>query len=302
VGEGADENFLGYWWCEHYRVKEAEVYNPAKAGGERGLPRVGALKSMLWQLLSKARGSPAPLSIEDQEIIKRARSGQELFWGGAVCWWGQMREHLTPAKSSFGGPKACPIAGLLPESHRQLDSHSVVADYYAKAGKVWDDPEVLRKIPYMEHCLRLPEHLLMRVDKMTTAHSIEARVPFLDHDVVEFARRLPNSYKLHNGLGKKILKKAAERYVSLDLLYRRKQGFGAPMDKWFRDERFGKRCLEVWRRSDIKKRGLLNNGFLEKLLEDQVAGRTNYGFHLWTILNAVFWHEKWVAGREGIAG
>jgi asparagine synthase (glutamine-hydrolysing) len=65
----------------------------------------------------------------------------------------------------------------------------------------------LRKITYLEHCLRLPEHLLMRVDKMTMAHSIEARVPFLDHDVVHFARRLPNAYKLANGVGKKILKK-----------------------------------------------------------------------------------------------
>jgi asparagine synthase (glutamine-hydrolysing) len=60
----------------------------------------------------------------------------------------------------------------------------------------------LRKITYLEHCLRLPEHLLMRVDKMTMAHSIEARVPFLDHDVVHFARRLPNAYKLANGVGK----------------------------------------------------------------------------------------------------
>ena len=83
----------------------------------------------------------------------------------------------------------------------------------------------------------------MRVDKMTMAHSIEARVPFLDHDLVEFAMRLPPSYKLSEGLGKKILKKMAEPYVDHDLLYRRKQGFGAPMDKWFQDPGFGRECL-----------------------------------------------------------
>lgn len=298
VGEGADENFLGYWWCEYYRAKEADVYEPAIAGRRRGLPSLNGLKPFLRQLLNKARGSPAPLSSEDQEIIRRADAGQELFWGGAVCWWGPLRDQLTPGHATFRPPSPCPIEGLLPEAHLELDSHAIVRDYYKKAGDVWDRPEVLRKIPYLEHSIRLPEHLLMRVDKMTMAHSIEARVPFLDHEVVEFAQRLPSAYKLDGGLGKKVLKKAAEPYVDHDLLYRRKQGFGAPMDKWFRDPRFGNRCLEVFRNSEIRKLGYLDNGFVEKLLEDQMSGRTNYGFHLWTILNAVFWHEKWVAGAR----
>lgn len=300
VGEGADENFLGYWWCDHYRLKERDVYGPALAGSVRSGLSINTLKPFLKQMFQKAQGSPVPVSSEDQEIIRRAQSGQELFWGGAVCWWGALREQLTPTNSAFGSPSPCPIPGLLPESHLDHDSHSVVSDYYARVGNAWDSPEVLRKIPYLEHSIRLPEHLLMRVDKMTMAHSIEARVPFLDHDVVEFARRLPSSYKLSDGIGKKILKKCAEPYVDQNLLYRRKQGFGAPMDKWLRDERFGKRCIEVWKNSDIRKLGMLNNDFVDKLLEDQLAGRTNYGFHLWTILNAVFWHEKWVAGREGI--
>jgi asparagine synthase (glutamine-hydrolysing) len=72
-------------------------------------------------------------------------------------------------------------------------------------------PEVLQKIPYMEMKLRLPEHLLMRVDKLTMAHAVEARVPFLDHDVVEFATRLPSSYKLKEGVGKHIVKRWVRR-------------------------------------------------------------------------------------------
>ena len=95
------------------------------------------------------------------------------------------------------------------------------------------EPDVLWKIPYMEMKLRLPEHLLMRVDKLTMAHSVEARVPYLDHDVVEFAMRIPPSYKLKNGSAKAILKKAAEPYIDNDMVYRIKQGFGAPMDAGF---------------------------------------------------------------------
>lgn len=293
VGEGADENFLGYWWCDHYAKKEREVYRPALTNTAR-LP---ALKPFLRQLVNRAKGSPVALSTEDQEIAARAARGQELFWGGATCWWGAMRDQLTPSAAPFKGPKPCPIEGLVPPGHLSFDSHAVVRGYYDEAGQVWDEPEVLRKIPYLEHAIRLPEHLLMRVDKMTMAHSIEARVPFLDHDVVRFARRLPNAYKLSDGIGKKILKKAAEPYVDHELLYRRKQGFGAPMDKWFRDERFGKHCLDVYRRSEIRKAGYFDNDFVERLLGDQMAGRTNYGFHLWTIMNAVFWHERWLSGQ-----
>ena len=291
VGEGADENFLGYWWCDHFRQKEADVYQPAL----RGKSPFPSLRPLLGKMFDRSRGSPVALSSEDQEIAKRARAGQELFWGGATCWTGSLRDQLTPSSSMYRAPKPCPIEGLVPASHLALDSAGVVADYYREAGNNWDKPEVLRKIPYMEHRLRLPEHLLMRVDKMTMAHSIEARVPFLDHDVVNFARRLPNEYKLADGIGKKILKKAAEPYVDHDLLYRRKQGFGAPMDKWFRDEKFGKGCLDAFQRSEIRKQNYFDNDFVEKLLKDQISGKTNYGFHLWTVMNAVFWHERWIA-------
>ena len=277
VGEGADENFLGYWWCEHYRKKYQEVYLPALRG-DRG-----------WL--------EGTASAEDKEIRQRARSGQELFWGGAVCWWGPMRQQLTPNASAFRGAVDCPIEGLLPDSFRALDSHAVVREYLGALGGRVVEPEVLSKIPYMEMRLRLPEHLLMRVDKMTMAHSIEARVPFLDHDVVEFAMRLPPSYKLADGTGKRILKKLAEPYVDHDLLYRRKQGFGAPMDKWFMEPSFGRRCIDALERSALCRDGYLDRDYIVGLLRAQVEGRINYGFHLWTIMNAVFWHERWIERR-----
>jgi asparagine synthase (glutamine-hydrolysing) len=90
VGEGADENFLGYWWCEHYRQKQLSVYDPARQSPS------------WWQrVFAKAKASTPGVSGEDLEIIKRAESGQELFWGGAVCWWGDMRSRLTPNSAPF---------------------------------------------------------------------------------------------------------------------------------------------------------------------------------------------------------
>ena len=287
VGEGADEHFLGYWWCDHYRQKYESVYAPARNGAS------------WWQRL-KARGKAAApgLSGEDLAIQKRAMAGQELFWGGAVCWWGEMREQLTPRLDPFRGEIDCPVEGLLPPGHRSLDSHAVVRDYLAPLDGRLAEPEVLQKIPYMEMKLRLPEHLLMRVDKLTMAHSIEARVPFLDHDVVEFANRVPAAYKLQNGVGKSLLKKAAAPYLDEDMLYRRKQGFGAPMEAWFREGDFGARCLAAFERSDLRKQGFFDNDYFTDLLKRQIDGRGGYSFHLWTVLNAVLWHASWIEGRE----
>ena len=119
----------------------------------------------------------------------------------------------------------------------------------------------------MEMKLRLPEHLLMRVDKLTMAHSIEARVPFLDHDVVEFATRLPSSYKLREGVGKALLKDAAAPYLDRSIIDRRKQGFGAPMEEWFQEGDFGARCLAAFERSALAKEGFFDNAYFVDLLK-----------------------------------
>jgi asparagine synthase (glutamine-hydrolysing) len=287
VGEGADENFLGYWWCEHYRQKYESVYRPAR-NGARGWRR----------LLAGVKARTPGLSGEDLEIQRRAEAGQELFWGGAVCWWGEMRKRLTPNPGPFVQAVDCPVNGLLPESFATLDSHAVVREYLAPLDGRLREPEVLQKIPYLEMKLRLAEHLLMRVDKLTMAHAVEARVPFLDHDVVDFSTRLPASYKLRDGVGKRILKKAVEPYIDHDMIYRRKQGFGAPMEEWFREGDFGRRSLAAFERSELTKNGYFDNDYFRGLLNAQTSGAGGHSFHLWTVLNAVLWHASWVEGRE----
>jgi asparagine synthase (glutamine-hydrolysing) len=287
VGEGADENFLGYWWCEHYRQKYESVYAPARAGAAG------------WRrLVASFKASTPGLSGEDLEIHRRAESGRELFWGGAVCWWGELRTRLTPNLDPYRQRVSCPVDGLMPPGHTELDSHAVVREYLGPLDGQLAPPEVLQKIPYMEMKLRLPEHLLMRVDKLTMAHSIEARVPFLDHDVVDFATKLPASYKLHDGIGKSLLKKAASPYLDQDLVYRKKQGFGAPMEEWFQEGDFGARCLAAFERSALAKEGYFDTAYFTDLLKGQMAGRGGYSFQIWTVMNAVLWHASWIEGRE----
>ncbi len=188
----------------------------------------------------------------------------------------------------------------MPAGHAELDSSRVIGGYLDELGTV-AEPAVLYRIPFLERRIRLPEHLLMRVDKMTMAHSVEARVPFLDHDVVEFSDRLPATYKLDGGLGKRVLKTAASRLLDQETVYRKKQGFGAPMDQWFAEPAFGQHCLAMYERSAIAKSGLLNNSYVTDMLRAQMAGSGGNGFYLWTIFNAVLWQEAWLGGSRTAA-
>src|SRR5438094_2195074 len=139
VGEGADENFLGYWWCEHYRRLYESVYQPARQG------------KPWWKRIMSALEEPrAALSGEGLEVQQRAERGQELFWGGAACWWGERRSQLTPDQTPFRSEIDCPVPGLLPDGHRQLDSHAVVTHSVGGLTGHRVEPEVLHKSPYLE--------------------------------------------------------------------------------------------------------------------------------------------------------
>jgi asparagine synthase (glutamine-hydrolysing) len=138
----------------------------------------------------------------------------------------------------------------------------------------------------------------MRVDKFTMAHAVEARVPYLDHQIVEFAMRLPSAYKLKNGTGKWLLKQVAAKYLDPSLVNRPKQGFGAPLESWFRDPEFARRARALVERSQLLRAGLIDRDTVSRLLERQVTGGGGWSFQLWTVLNALLWHERWIVGRE----
>ncbi len=128
--------FLVTGWCEHYRQKYESVYQPAS-------------QSLSWwqRLLSLGKAKMPGLSGEDLEIQQRAETGKELFWGGAVCWWGEMRRQLTPDSDPFQQAIHCPIQGLLPPEHQQLDSHGIVQSYLGQLEGKLTEPEVLQKFP-----------------------------------------------------------------------------------------------------------------------------------------------------------
>jgi asparagine synthase (glutamine-hydrolysing) len=150
---------------------------------------------------------------------------------------------------------------------------------------------------YQELKLRLAELLLMRVDKITMAASVEARVPFLDHKLVEFALAVPRDLKYRNGETKYILKRALRGTIPERVLRRKKRGFGAPINEWMIG-RLGRFVEDALLSSPIRRRELFDYDFVKRLLKDQREGKVNYSFFLWSLLNLSLWYEHWIDNRQ----
>jgi asparagine synthase (glutamine-hydrolysing) len=139
----------------------------------------------------------------------------------------------------------------------------------------------------------LPEDVLVKVDRMSMAHSIESRVPLLDNHVIDFAATLPLGTKIHNGVRKVLLKQVASRILPPDIINRRKQGFGVPVGVWFRGslrETFG----DVLRSQRARERGYFNQRFIDRLLAEHLSGVRDHSMRLWQLVVLELWHHAYI--------
>jgi asparagine synthase (glutamine-hydrolysing) len=149
------------------------------------------------------------------------------------------------------------------------------------------ETDFLNRLLYLDFKTYLAE-LLVKQDKMGMAASIEARTPFLDYRMIEFAARIPSELKLNGNCGKYIFKKAMETIVPDKIIWQKKKGFPVPIDKWFRHELHGFIEDELLRESGASQ--YFHRQYLKKLIEGQ--RRHNYSLQLWAILNFKLWHEQ----------
>ncbi|MBM3753751.1 MAG: asparagine synthase (glutamine-hydrolyzing) [Acidobacteria bacterium] len=140
----------------------------------------------------------------------------------------------------------------------------------------------------------LPDDILYKCDRMSMAHSLEVRPPFLDHRIVEFAARLPESMKVNGSKLKYILKETMRGKIPDSVLTRKKEGFDIPAHDWFRGI-LKPLLYDTLTPQAIRESGLFREGAVEKVLADHVARRANYGYHLWGLLMLFLWKKQWNA-------
>ena len=139
----------------------------------------------------------------------------------------------------------------------------------------------------------LADHNLVYTDKMSMAVGVEVRVPFLDLDLVEFSAGLADETKLHNGVGKWVLKKAMEAYLPMDVVYRPKTGFGAPLRRWMRVELRELLC-DVLSEYSLRRRGLFEPSAVKKLIDANSDGRVDASYTLLSMLCIELWCRRFI--------
>ncbi len=270
VGEGSDELFCGY-----PKFRLALKLNPA-------WNLLQALPGGIWRTgyrlsagMLEKRGH-----LLAREHLRRLGGKERLFWGGAMAFM-EYQKRL-----------------LLSDEMVSLNSTNSTAELVDSiyGGNGSNDPRnLLRSMTYLELKQRLPELLLMRVDKMAMANSIETRVPFLDHRLVEYALTLPTQLQLKNGTLKYLLKEAVRGIVPDEIIDRRKLGFCGSAKNMLSPR------VTEYARAQIQASlpeldGIFNSAYVERVISRHEQG-DNQGMRLWNLLNFALWHRRFISRR-----
>jgi len=161
--------------------------------------------------------------------------------------------------------------------------------FHEHAARVTSDDE-LDRLLYLDSKTYLPGDILTKIDRMSMANSLEARVPLLDHKLIEFVTRIPASLKMKGFETKHIFKRAVADLVPAEILQRPKQGFGVPIERWINQQlrdRVHGTLLE-----SRTQRGYTEPRYVEKLLNEHERGRRDHSMELWALFMLELWHRK----------
>ena len=273
-GDGGDELFAGYsryFWGRS--VREALGWLPQEV--RRAATRIlNAVPPKVWEWGFGAtkptlpgrpkRLTPADMVKKLAEILAAENMESALYYGLISDW-------KDPASFVLGSS----------------EPPTVLTDqrYWAKV------PDFLRWMMYVDLVSYLPDDILVKVDRASMGVSLEARVPLLDHRVVEFAWRVPLSMKVRNGQSKWLLRQVLYKYVPKELTERPKMGFGVPIGDWLRGP------LREWAETLLDKQRLRDEGFfnpapIQQMWSEYLSGKRPWQYYLWDVLMFQAWLEQ----------
>lgn len=307
IGEGADELFFGYSMYSKY-LRANNI-----------LSKFNFFPDNFKKLINYSMQKLAPNRHSLIDLLDNWSKSRSIFYSGAIAF-GESFKHDFFKYQNFAAnliPDLV-VSQIYPEISQGFDSYNYLSFYEKKFNRTYNldlkecnivskkinssglisttlnsfskitksQDSIVNLMLYFELKNRLPELLLMRADKMTMAASIEGREPFLDHNLVDFAFSIPGELKYKNNINKYILKKAAERYLPKDIIYRKKVGFAAPTKFWFKDGKYFKAYFQdllVTKRKSIEQ--YFDIEFIEFMLKEHESGRQNFADQLWTLQN-----------------
>ena len=268
-GEGGDELFCGY---KRHRNADAIARNRFLAGGLRPLAQLASrLPRTRWMTVNRAR----------------QYAGRFAEFAGATDGYQQFFLATQIGSNAVLDRTASPLLKRLHRGPSDLE-HEYFSGVHSGARSELED------FIYADLTLNLPSDMLKRLDIASMAHSVEARVPFLSHKMVEWAFTMPAHLKLRGGVGKFVVRKAADGLLPPEILRRPKQGFQIPMASWLRGK-FGDFALAIWNESGAASTDYLDGDGVRKLFAEHRAGAADHSKLLYAILMFSLW---WIAERK----
>ncbi len=266
-GEGGDEAFSGYETHAAYKVSR----------WFRTIPRF-IRNGIIRPLVNCLPVSHKKLSLEFK--LKRFLGGQDLEPAQAHLWWRivlnetQKRELYSPQ--------------VLERLQAQPSDRHFVETFKRARGR-----DVLNRLLYLDTSVFLPDDLMIKNDRMSMAHSLEARVPMTDPDLTEYLSRVPARIKLPRLRKKHLMRKAMEGILPTAIINKKKVGLEMPYSRWFKNE-LKDVLLNYCGGDRVRATGLFRPEGVQRIIDEHLGNRLDHGRVLWGLLNFMMWHERYI--------
>lgn len=267
TGDGGDETFAGYDQYDANRLMN--TYNK--------MPNF-MIKEVMPTFTNRLKPSPQKKGFKNK--LKRFVEGAAL-----PDKLGHMRWMIYFTEDE----KASLYSRRISDQLRGADSYESIKTYF-KNNKGIDR---LSRDLYLDTKLYLVDDILTKVDRMSMANSLEARVPLLDHNFVEFVASIPSSLKIQKGTRKYILKRAMRTKLPKIILERGKQGFSIPMKNWLRKE-LRDLMEDVLSKERLRRENYFDYHYVEKLKKGHLEGKYDHWHKLWALICFEMWHEMYI--------
>jgi asparagine synthase (glutamine-hydrolysing) len=267
-GEGADELLAGYETYQAHYLRRLYRLIPSSLR-----------KSLVQPIVNSLPASHAKVPLEQK--LKRFVAGSELDEDSAHASWRMIFDLESRRR-------------LLRPSLGSERSYDAVTDLYREYFDRVRQEAPLHRMLYVDTRLYLPNDMLVKIDRMTMAHGIEGRVPFLDHRLVEMIAAMPPELKLRKLYQRKyILRRAMKGALPRAVLRGRKRGFNVPNAQWIRGK-LEPYVRDILAPSRVRSLGFLNETFVESLLEEHFRSVADHSHRIWGLLVLMIWWQRFM--------